>query len=246
MGELGSILGVWAHPDDEAYLSAGLMATAVDAGQRVVCVTATRGEAGFPPNDPRPVTELASLRVAELEACLEIIGVSEHRFLGYSDGRCATVDDAEAAAAVLDVINEVRPDTVLTFGPTGGTGHPDHIAACRWSTLAVDQLEQPPRLLYSTKSRSWVERFLADRPEGVLMVEDLQPEGTEESDLAVHFTCTGELLARKVAALSAQASQVESFRTMLGPEGFADLVAEEFFRVRRPDDRAVTLPNARR
>jgi LmbE family N-acetylglucosaminyl deacetylase len=45
---LGTIVGVWAHPDDEAYLSGGLMAAAGDAGSRVVCVTATRGERGTP------------------------------------------------------------------------------------------------------------------------------------------------------------------------------------------------------
>ena len=44
VAELGTILGIWAHPDDEAYLSGGLMALARDNGQRVVCVTATRGE----------------------------------------------------------------------------------------------------------------------------------------------------------------------------------------------------------
>ena len=44
--ELGTVLGIWAHPDDEAFLSAGLMAAARDAGQRVVCVTATLGEHG--------------------------------------------------------------------------------------------------------------------------------------------------------------------------------------------------------
>ena len=57
--DLGTILGVWAHPDDEAYLSGGLMAMARDAGARVVCVTATRGELGTP--DPRtwPPDQLA-------------------------------------------------------------------------------------------------------------------------------------------------------------------------------------------
>src|SRR5918998_1048475 len=48
VAELGTILGIWAHPDDEAYLSGGLMAMARDNGSRVVCVTATRGELGTP------------------------------------------------------------------------------------------------------------------------------------------------------------------------------------------------------
>ena len=46
--ELGTVLGVWAHPDDEAYLSGALMALARRAGNRVVCATATRGEQGSP------------------------------------------------------------------------------------------------------------------------------------------------------------------------------------------------------
>jgi LmbE family N-acetylglucosaminyl deacetylase len=46
--ELGTVVGVWAHPDDEAYLAGGLMAAARAAGLRVVCVTATDGERGHP------------------------------------------------------------------------------------------------------------------------------------------------------------------------------------------------------
>ena len=42
--DLGTVLSVWAHPDDESYCCAGLMADAVAHGQRVTCVTATRGE----------------------------------------------------------------------------------------------------------------------------------------------------------------------------------------------------------
>jgi LmbE family N-acetylglucosaminyl deacetylase len=138
-GEIGDVVGVWAHPDDEAYLSAGLMAQAVAAGRRCVCVTATKGEAGFRDDDPRSVEERSRVREAELATCLDILGVTEHRWLGYADGRCAEVDDDEGATRLAAVIDEVRPDTVLTFGPDGGTGHTDHIAACRWTTAAVDR-----------------------------------------------------------------------------------------------------------
>ena len=57
MDDLGTLLGIWAHPDDETYLSAGLMARRSVDGRRVVCVTATRGEGGsmdeerWPPDD---------------------------------------------------------------------------------------------------------------------------------------------------------------------------------------------------
>ncbi len=49
VAQLGTILGIWAHPDDETWSSAGLMAMAADNGQRVVCVTATYGENGVQP-----------------------------------------------------------------------------------------------------------------------------------------------------------------------------------------------------
>ena len=136
-GDLGSILGIWGHPDDEAWLSAGLMMQAVAAGDRVVCVTATKGEAGFPADDPRSVSERMAIRESELAACLSILGVTEHRWLGYGNGECALVPDEEAVATLAEIIDDVRPDTVLTFGPDGGTGHSDHIAACRWTTQAV-------------------------------------------------------------------------------------------------------------
>ena len=101
VSELGTVLGVWGHPDDEAYLSAGIMAKAVDAGQRVVCVTATRGELGFPDDDPRSLEERAALREAELDACFEILGVSEHRWLDYADGACKDVDVEEAVGSIV-------------------------------------------------------------------------------------------------------------------------------------------------
>ena len=67
-GDIGDILCVWAHPDDEAYLSAGLMMRAIETGHRVVCVTATKGEAGFPDDDPRTVEERMAVRERELAA----------------------------------------------------------------------------------------------------------------------------------------------------------------------------------
>ena len=57
-----SLLGLWAHPDDESYLSAGLMDRVLRAGGRVTVVILTDGEAGFAADDPRPVEERRALR----------------------------------------------------------------------------------------------------------------------------------------------------------------------------------------
>jgi hypothetical protein len=60
--ELGTIMSIWAHPDDEAYLCGGIMAQATAAGSRVVCVTATRGELGVTDPAQWPPEQLAAIR----------------------------------------------------------------------------------------------------------------------------------------------------------------------------------------
>ena len=92
MTTTGTLLGIWAHPDDECYLSAGLMADAARRGHRVVCVTATRGEAGVTDESRWPAAELAQIRERELAQSLRLLGVREHQFLGLADGACANAD----------------------------------------------------------------------------------------------------------------------------------------------------------
>ena len=242
IGDVGSILGVWGHPDDEAYLSAGLMRLAVEAGRRVTCVTATCGEAGFPDDDPRSTEERKEIRKTEMAASLAELGVTEHHWLGHGDGACAEVPDDEAVAVVRSIIEDVQPDTLLTFGPDGATGHPDHIAVCRWSTLACAALARDggptPRLLYATKSAEWNDEFFAQvDPADVMMIEGMRPEAVPTDEMAVWFTCEGELLERKARALRAQASQIDGLVAAYGHDAFVHLVREEFFRAPRPSDR---------
>ena len=242
IGDVGSILGVWGHPDDEAYLSAGLMRLAIEAGRRVTCVTATCGEAGFPDNDPRSTEERKEIRKMEMAASLAELGVTEHHWLGHGDGACAEVPDDEAVAVVRSIIEDVQPDTLLTFGPDGATGHPDHIAVCRWSTLACAALARDgaptPSLLYATKSAEWNDEFFAHvDPADVMMIEGMRPEAVTTDEMAVWFTCEGELLERKARALRAQASQIDGLVAAYGHDAFVHLVREEFFRSPRPSDR---------
>ena len=140
VAELGTVLSVWAHPDDEAYLCGGLMAAAVDAGSRVVCVTATRGELGVTDPVRWPPDRLAEIREAEMAEChARILGVTEHHWLGYPGRRLRSrsISTAGAAADRRAASSEIRPDTVLTFAADGQTGHPDHIAVHHWTAEAV-------------------------------------------------------------------------------------------------------------
>src|SRR5919201_5846724 len=137
---LGTLLGVWAHPDDETYLSAGLMAYGVRRGHRVVCVTATRGEEGSFDEERWPTATMGKVREAELMRSLEILGVREHYWLDYYDGTCHRVDRDEAVGKIRGIMAEVDPDSVFTFGPEGMTGHSDHKAVCGWTTEAFREV----------------------------------------------------------------------------------------------------------
>ncbi|MEA2508479.1 MAG: N-acetyl-D-myo-inositol-2-amino-2-deoxy-alpha-D-glucopyranoside deacetylase, partial [Actinomycetota bacterium] len=148
MSALGTILSVWAHPDDETYLCAGVMAQAVDEGNRVVCVTATRGEAGSQDEERWPLATLGAVREEELRAALAALGITEHEWLDYPDGGCDQIPQEEAVIKLGALFDEVQPDTVLTFGPDGMTGHPDHKAISGWTTAAFEQAAKPGASLY--------------------------------------------------------------------------------------------------
>lgn len=228
---LGTVLGVWAHPDDEAYLSGGLMAAAVDAGARVVCVTATSGERGTPDSHEWPPARLRPLRDAELAAALAVLGLTDHRHLGYPDGRCDGVPAGEAVGRLADLIAEVRPDTVLTFGPDGMTGHADHRTVSAWATSAVRRAEPgiAPRLLYATKTAPWCDRFDALHSTLQLFPPDLPPR-VDVDEVAVDLNLPDDLLDRKLAALRAHASQVGPLIDLIGEASFRTWVANECFR----------------
>ena len=119
-----TLLGVWAHPDDEAYTSAGLMAEFRRRGDRVVIVTATLGERGTGDPEAWPPRRLGALRHAELRNSLAVLDVDELRLLGYLDGDCEMHD---GTAAIARTIIEIEPDLIVTFGPDGLTGHPDRV-----------------------------------------------------------------------------------------------------------------------
>jgi LmbE family N-acetylglucosaminyl deacetylase len=227
--ELGTVLGIWAHPDDEAYLSGGLMALARAQGQRVVCVTATRGERGTSDPETWPPDRLADERTGELAHCLGILGVREHRFLNYRDGGCADADAAVAIARLAEIVDEVRPDTVLTFGPDGITGHPDHRTVSAWAGAAVERAAPPgTRLLHAAVPvRHATEWAGLDAELGVY--EPGYPLVVEHDRLSIDLALPPAVAARKVRALAAQTTQTAGLIEALGRERYTAWVSEECY-----------------
>jgi LmbE family N-acetylglucosaminyl deacetylase len=221
----GTLLGVWAHPDDEAFLSAGLMALAREAGERVVVVTATAGDQGAAhPGDRGPV--LVRRRRRELRAALAAVGVREHTVLGLPDGGCAAVPAGDGAALVGRWVAAVRPDTIVTFGPEGMTGHDDHRAVHRWVTDAWRQAGEPGTLLYATLTPAFHARW--GRLNEQVGLWEGEPPCTAETDVALTVDCT-TVIDRKVAALDAHASQTAALAEAVGHGTLRDWWATEWF-----------------
>lgn len=234
--DLGTILSVWAHPDDEGYCCGGLMATAVRGGQRVVCVTATRGEQGSTdpsrwPNGP----ELAAVRTRELAASLAVLDVTEHYWLDYPDGGCEEVDQDQATARLREIVDRVQPDTVLTFGPDGGTYHPDHMAVSRWATAAA--AGATVRVLHHVATPAWqaeADKVVASE---LVMMADREPVTVAASQCAIYLSLDGELLDVKYRAMLCQESQVGPLISLAGPDVYRAMLAEEAFTDERGGSR---------
>jgi LmbE family N-acetylglucosaminyl deacetylase len=227
VAELGNVLTVWAHPDDETYLAGGLLCALADRGRRVVCVTATWGEAGSPAGEPDDV--VLRRRRAELTAALAILGVREHVALGYPDGGCADVDPALPVAQLRRLIADVVPDTILTFGPDGITGHADHRAVSAWVTAAATPYGAGVRVLHAAVPEGRTRRF-DDIHRRFQVFEPGWPEEVPDADLAIHAELGGAVLDRKLAALRAHASQTAHLLRAVGVARYRQWVAAESFR----------------
>jgi LmbE family N-acetylglucosaminyl deacetylase len=230
-----SLLGVWAHPDDETYLSAVLMARVAAAGGRVVVATATRGERGGTAPDRG---ELAVLRERELRSAMSYVGVHDVRILGYADGACSGMDPSRATHSIIEVIDDVRPDVIVTFGPDGMTGHPDHVAVSRWTTAAATAVGHG-RLLYATMTDDFVRQHEALHDSiGVWMGGEPRPVAA--SDLALHVVPTPRERALKRRALRAHASQTAPLIELIGPDAFDAWWVDEYFREATVAERSAT------
>jgi LmbE family N-acetylglucosaminyl deacetylase len=229
---LGTILSIWAHPDDETYLAAGLMAQAVRDRGRVVCVTATRGEEGSFDEERWPSATMGKVREAELERCLKILGVEDHRWLDYRDGTLESVDPAEAVERIVSLFEEVRPATVLTFGPEGMTDHPDHKCISAWVGEAFARAaETGTKLFHATTTPEWAAEFVPRMNRFNVFYTPETPPITPRDEIELLFTLPPDLRELKMRAIEAHESQVEGMLNAFGEDFFLESFKEETFRL---------------
>jgi LmbE family N-acetylglucosaminyl deacetylase len=136
---------VLAHPDDESLGTGGTLAKYATEGIATYLVTATRGERGRfgdCAQSPGPAV-VGEAREAELLAAARELGLRDVRLLGYPDGALDRVNPGDAAASIAGHLRRVRPQVVVTFGPEGAYGHPDHIAISQLTAAAIVHAADP-------------------------------------------------------------------------------------------------------
>ena len=137
------LMGVFAHPDDESLGAGGSLAKYASEGVEVAIVTATRGDAGrfhgHRRDDPlHPgASELTRIREAELRAAAAALGVRDVTCLDYRDQQLDRANPRQAVADIAWHVRRQRPDVVITFGPDGSYGHPDHVAISQFTTASM-------------------------------------------------------------------------------------------------------------
>jgi LmbE family N-acetylglucosaminyl deacetylase len=135
----GGLAAILAHPDDESVGCAGALAAAHDAGETTRLLVVTRGEAGS--GDGTSDAATGDQREAELICAARVLGLDEVSLLdGYPDGAVADEPFETLVSDIAAWLADRRPAAVITFGPHGVTGHPDHIVVGNATRWAVERL----------------------------------------------------------------------------------------------------------
>lgn len=231
--QLGRILTVWAHPDDETFTCAGIIATAAQNGQFTACITMTKGESGVRDAQRWPPDQLGEIRAHELEEALHILGCGTHHILSYPDGGLSEVDDNNGNELVRSFIEQYRPDTIITFGPEGMTGHPDHQTVSRWVSQVVQSLDHKPAVLHAVELNERYENYMKELDEKFNIYFNIdKPPLRSEAECDVCYKLPDDICKKKCAALAAMPSQTEAMMQELGDRAQAVFSVEPFVRVR--------------
>lgn len=166
-------LFIFAHPDDETVACAATIKQLVDAGEEVIIVSATDGSAGeVHERAQQKLAELKSigaLRRYELQQVAQLLNVNTLQILDFIDGEITNQKVwGELTTTFINVINQYKPDVVVTFDHSGWYFHLDHVGVSIATTLAVQQAKhQTPIFLFAhvkVSSGRWKYVFPKDLP----------------------------------------------------------------------------------
>jgi len=265
-----TLMAVHAHPDDEAASTGGVLHKCGKEGIRTVLVTCTGGEfgdgpgglkPGQPGHDPEAVKRT---RMLELSDSCRALGISKLELLGYHDsgmeewdlagtsGSFAGSDLDEEVGRLAKLIEQYRPQVVVTYGEDGGYGHPDHIRTHQVTRGAVLATGLPRKLYYTVFPKSLAARVLRQMKEmGIdpwdLGEIDFDPEDPPFGVADELITTVIDVLAdvpAKLAAVRAHSSQMDNAFFAGLPDQVAPLIMGQEYYIRAIDPSDGSLPES--
>jgi LmbE family N-acetylglucosaminyl deacetylase len=261
------MMAVHAHPDDEASSTGGVLATYSAQGIRTVVVTCTNGEFGDGPEGVKPGANghdeqaVARQRLAELRESAAILGVSDLEMLGYHDSGMpdwdykdradafCNVPEADVAARISDLMEQYRPQVLITYDDQGPYQHPDHVHASRAAQAAFKDSGIAAKLYLTAMRRSdWQKIWEALRelgeevPDFEAMDADARRQAAESEQRVTTSVDIRPVLARKRDALFAHGSQMrESWFSKIPQDIVEATFGREHF-IRAGDTTGAPLP----
>lgn len=217
-----TIVGIFAHPDDEAMGPAGTLATlAKDHDVFLICVT--NGDASGA--SPAEKEQIGNTRKKELLNSASVLGIKKVFFLGYGDGELCNNIYHEVAGKIKEKLEDLRPDTILTFEPCGVSGHIDHVAVSMVSSYLYCHLDFIQKIMYYC-----LEEKRAARMHDYYI---FFPSGYKKSQ--IHSTVNIEAVwETKLKAMHCHTSQMHDVTTIL--EQTKDLPKEEYFLIKSKEE----------
>lgn len=213
-----TVVGIFAHPDDEAMGPAGTLAIlAKDHPVYLICVT--NGDAAGRTNAEKEA--IGEVRKEELRKSASVIGAKDVFFLEYRDGELSNNLYHKLAGEIQKKLEEFRPETIVTFEPNGVSGHIDHITVSMISSYLFCHLSFIKKIMYYCLE----EKRAARLHDYFIYV----PPGYKKSQIhdVVNIKAVWET---KLRAMNCHQSQVHDVKTILAQ--IKDLPKEEYFLVK--------------
>lgn len=185
------IFAVFAHPDDEAFTTAGALLAETRAGTELHLISLTSGSDGANPDN---YPDLGLARLKEWQQAGKLLGATGMHHLGFIDGELTNKGMIEATRQIKTTIEEILKKAnepyeaeIITFDITGVTGHIDHIVASRAASQVFYTLKPSnpsftrlryiclPQKLYPTINTDWVYMDAGRTPAEVSEIIDARP-----------------------------------------------------------------------
>lgn len=196
-----NFVAIFAHPDDESFGPSGTIAKLTEE-YNVYLICATSGQAGE--SSLKGVKNLSKVRENELKESAKILGVKEVFFLGFGDGELSNNLYHILADKIQKILEELKPEKIMTDEIRGISGHIDHITVAMVTTFVFYKLPFIEELMYyCIEKREVMRDYFIYMPPGF---------DKEDIDLSVDIS---DVWDKKVAAIKAHKSQAHDGKYIL-------------------------------